>query len=281
MYAHPFSPFPLYTPSPSIPLAILPPPPLATLPPPPPYYPPKTLQPSCFGSFPSQIPITLAWPNPFATPNGFTQSQTILNTSHLTTSHTLSTHTPTPTTIAPLPPPIKEVVIARGKSSARVGKGSKSTIFHVGAKRFALTFDGSCTTPYHIMERRGRFFGSLWLGLDGLKWLLAEWAFLRLSPELKGFFRFFRTGYNILELSCLQNHYGRFVELAEYHEEAQRGGIRVPEGYQGKGWARFQDELDSFFLGKAAPMTKGIGNFHNDKGHQIRKESVLCNILVK
>ncbi len=84
-----------------------------------------------------------------------------------------------------------------------------------------------------------------------------------------------------MELSCLQNHYGRFVELVEYHRGAQRGGIRVLEGYWGKGWARFQDELDSFFLGKATPTTKGIGNFRNDKGHQIRKESVLRDIPVK
>ena len=90
--------------------------------------------------------------------------------------------------------------------------------------------------PYYFTERRGNFFGSLWLGLTGLQWLLAEWASLRQVADLKGFFHFYRTSYSILEFSCLQNHHGRFVEVAEYHGGgAQRGGLRVPEGYRGKG----------------------------------------------
>ena len=65
--------------------------------------------------------------------------------------------------------------------------------------------------------------------------------------DLKGFFRFYRTGYSILEVSCLQNHYGRFVEVAEYHGGAQRGGLRVPEGYRGKGWAGSNGKYALFF----------------------------------
>ena len=41
-------------------------------------------------------------------------------------------------------------------------------VFRVGAKNFTLAFDGGRTAPYHIKERRGKFFGSLWLGHDGL-----------------------------------------------------------------------------------------------------------------
>ncbi len=41
----------------------------------------------------------------------------------------------------------------------------------------------------------------------------------------RGFFRFLRTDYSNLELSCLQNQHGRFVELSEYHGGAQHGGI--------------------------------------------------------
>uniref|UniRef100_A0A2N9F6L3 Uncharacterized protein n=1 Tax=Fagus sylvatica TaxID=28930 RepID=A0A2N9F6L3_FAGSY len=74
------------------------------------------------------------------------------------------------------------------------------------------------------------------------------------SSELKGFFRFKRTEYSTLEFSCLQNQRGRFVELCEYHGGAQRGGIRVPKGYLGKGWHRFAEELNSFFLGKQPPV---------------------------
>ena len=60
----------------------------------------------------------------------------------------------------------------------------------MGAKNFVLTFDGGRTAPYHFTERRGNFFGSLWLGLTGLQWLLAEWASLRQVADLKGFFHF-------------------------------------------------------------------------------------------
>ena len=129
----------------------------------------------------------------------------------------------------------------------------------MGAKRFTLAFDGDRSAPYHIMERRGKFVGSLWLGFEGLRWLLAEWVFLRTCIDLKGFFRFYRSGYSILEFSCLENQHGRFVELAEYQGGAQRGGIRVLEGYQGKGWARFESELINFFLGQSAPA-KESGN---------------------
>ena len=41
-------------------------------------------------------------------------------------------------------------------------------VFRVGAKNFTLAFDGGRMAPYHIKERRGKFFGSLWLGHDGL-----------------------------------------------------------------------------------------------------------------
>uniref|UniRef100_A0A2N9GD56 Reverse transcriptase domain-containing protein n=1 Tax=Fagus sylvatica TaxID=28930 RepID=A0A2N9GD56_FAGSY len=141
----------------------------------------------------------------------------------------------------------------------RVGKGSNEAFFRVGAKRFMLAFDCDRSAPYHIMERRGKFVGYLWLGFEGLWWLLAEWAFLRTCIDLKGFFRFYRSGYSILEFSCLENQHGRFVELAKYQGGAQRGGIRVLEGYRGKGWARFESRLINFFLGQSA-RAKENGN---------------------
>ena len=89
--------------------------------------------------------------------------------------------------------------------------------------------------------------------------------------DLKGFFRFYRTGYSILEVSCLQNHYGRFVEVAEYHGGAQRGGLRVPEGYRGKGWARFKREICSFFLSTAASAKRVTGHLRNGKQEPVGK----------
>lgn len=81
--------------------------------------------------------------------------------------------------------------------------------------------------------------------------------------DLKGFFRFLRIDYNTLEFNCLQNKNGRFVELLEYHGGAQRGGIRVPEGYQSAGWDRFATELESFFLGKLALVGDRVGSSRN------------------
>jgi hypothetical protein len=71
--------------------------------------------------------------------------------------------------------------------------------------------------------------------------------------------------YSTLEFSCLQNQCGRFVEVCEYHGGAQRGGLRVPEGYLGKGWNRFAEELASFFLGKKSPVELRDGKSHNGK----------------
>jgi hypothetical protein len=141
----------------------------------------------------------------------------------------------------------------------------------VGAKSFFLVFDGGRTAPYHIIEKRGKFVGSLWLGLDNLRWVLQTWGLLQQSSELKGFFRFKRTEYSTLEFSCLQNQRGRFVELCEYHGGAQRGGIRVPEGYLGKGWHRFAEELNSFFLGKQPPVEFREGRSRNGKTIPNRK----------
>ncbi len=135
----------------------------------------------------------------------------------------------------------------------------------MGAKSFFLVFDGGRTAPYHIIEKRGKFVGSLWLGLDNLRWVLQTWGLLQQSSELKGFFRFKRTKYSTLEFSCLQNQRGRFVELCEYHGGAQRGGIRVLEGYLGKGWHWFAKELNSFFLGKQPPVEFREGRSRNGK----------------
>jgi hypothetical protein len=114
-----------------------------------------------------------------------------------------------------------------------------------------LGFEGDRADPYHITECRGRFRGSLWVGSSGLKWLLKEMdGMMKPGSHLEGFFRFFRDGYRILELSCLKNRGGRFIELRDYHSGSQQGNLRIPEGKGGTGWARFDRELRRFFLGE-------------------------------
>jgi hypothetical protein len=120
----------------------------------------------------------------------------------------------------------------------------------VGAKTFTLSFDGGRVAPYQIKERRSRFQGSLWLNMNGLKWLLGVIEQVRLKEEKKGFFQFLRSNYSILEVSCLTNRGGRFFEVVDYHSGAQRGNIRIPEGSRGIGWGKLATEIDSFFLGK-------------------------------
>lgn len=126
--------------------------------------------------------------------------------------------------------------------------GVREVSIRVGVKQFSLTFEGGQVAPYHIIERRGKFVSSLWLGMASLKWVFLTWSTLCKSSDLKGFLIFLRTNYNTLELSCLQNQYGRFVELLEYHGGVQRGGIRVLEGYRGTGWKRFAKRIESFFF---------------------------------
>ena len=101
------------------------------------------------------------------------------------------------------------------------------------------------------MEKRGRFKGSLWLGLKGLRWALGELGKLNYnSPTHIGTFEFLHDGYHTLEFSCLSNRGGRFVELSEYHVGSQRGNLRIPEGQKGAGWAQFGSELRQYFLPK-------------------------------
>ncbi len=102
---------------------------------------------------------------------------------------------------------------------------------------------------YHIMERRGRFRGSLWLGLGGLRWLVNVILKLcNLACTLDGFFEFFRDGYRVLEISCLSNRGGRFLDISEYHSGAHRGSIRLPEGRRGAGWSLFEFQVRKYFL---------------------------------
>uniref|UniRef100_A0A2N9GQ47 Reverse transcriptase domain-containing protein n=1 Tax=Fagus sylvatica TaxID=28930 RepID=A0A2N9GQ47_FAGSY len=135
--------------------------------------------------------------------------------------------------------------------------------FRIDSKLFSLGFDGGRFDPYHVMERRGKFQGSLWLGLRGLRWALEEMGKLKdLASSQAGHFQFMRDGYRTLELSCLSNRGGRFVELVEYHGGAQRGNLRIPEGRRGVGWVKFESELRRYFLTKidASPPQPSSGD---------------------
>lgn len=72
-------------------------------------------------------------------------------------------------------------------TTKRVFHGKRSSIFRLGAKTFTLSFDGGRVAPYQIKERRGRFHGSLWLGMPGLKRLLDVIEQVRNTRDKSGF----------------------------------------------------------------------------------------------
>jgi hypothetical protein len=150
----------------------------SSVPPPPPPY---------FGSLPAQS--TIGWPFPHytlpaQTCNTFTpqilpQANPIFNLPQ--------------TQPIPLHPHPKRVTAKSIRKGTQRTVGSQVCSFRVGAKHFSFDFDGGRTAPYHITEKRGRFVGSLWLGLKSLHWLTETWGSLRQTEDLKGFFRFLRT----------------------------------------------------------------------------------------
>ena len=124
-------------------------------------------------------------------------------------------------------------------------------VFSIDAKAFTLVFDGGRLDPYNIKERRGHFRRSLWVGLEGLRWLLDVFIMLQNpNKKLEGFFKFHRDYYRILEFSCFTNRGGRFVEVTEYHSGTHRGSIRILEGWRGAGWLVFEFQVHKFFLGE-------------------------------
>uniref|UniRef100_A0A2N9EUT4 Uncharacterized protein n=1 Tax=Fagus sylvatica TaxID=28930 RepID=A0A2N9EUT4_FAGSY len=245
-------------PPPNVPqLHFQPSPNVLQIPPPPPNVPQQQathVPPPCFESFQPQSLLT--WPQH--------QHKHIPKPSSPPLNLIPTLANPIPTLPNPSPT-LRKVTLPPTIRGKHVASGRREGLFRVGAKNFSLAFDGGRAAPYHILEKRRKFVGSLWLGLKSLKWVLTTWNVLRQCMDLKGFFRFLRTDYSTLELSYLQNKNGRFVEISEYHGGAQRGSIRVPEGYRGTGWDRFAMEIESFFLGKSAPVGDRGSNLHNGR----------------
>ena len=127
------------------------------------------------------------------------------------------------------------------------------------------------------------------MGIAGLKWLLEVLAKLR-TPQInpQGFIQHFRDGYRVLEVSGMKNDRGCYIEISEFHSGSQQGGIRVPEGRRGAGWAFFERELRRYFLfgnpsptavfgmGRTLPKKLGdckISGWKHDLG-----KSIVCEI---
>ena len=127
------------------------------------------------------------------------------------------------------------------------------------------------------------------MGSAGLKWLLEVLATLR-TPHInpQGFIQHFRDGYRALEVSGMKNDRGCYIEISEFHSGSQQGGIRVPEGRRGAGWAFFERELRRYFLsGNSSPtavssmgrtLPKKLGDRKiSGRKHDLGK-SIACEI---
>ena len=65
----------------------------------------------------------------------------------------------------------------------RGGVENGGNAFSIDSKVFKLAFDGGRVDPYNITERRVRFRGSLWLSIEGLRWMLD--IFIKLQNRTK------------------------------------------------------------------------------------------------
>jgi hypothetical protein len=142
----------------------------------------------------------------------------------------------------------------RNVAQHRGDEASGGNAFCIDSKAFTLTFDGGRADPYNIKERRGRYRGSLWVGLSELRWILDVFVKLRNPNQtIEGHYEFHRDGYRVLGTSCLANSGGRYVEVSEYHSGTHRGSIRIPEGRRGAGWSVFEFQVRKYFLGELTP----------------------------
>uniref|UniRef100_A0A2N9IIE9 Sialyltransferase-like protein n=1 Tax=Fagus sylvatica TaxID=28930 RepID=A0A2N9IIE9_FAGSY len=170
---------------------------------------------------------------------------------------------------APPKPPKLTTIVSTHAPEHKENRETGGNTFCIDSKAFKLTFDGGRTAPYNISERRGQYRGSLWVGLTGLRWLLDVFAKLRAKNQsIEGFFEFHRDGYRVIELSCLANRGGRYVEISEYHSGTHRGSVRIPEGRRGAGWSLFEFQVRKFFLGEITPalVTQALPSQNRDAG---------------
>uniref|UniRef100_A0A2N9IJZ1 Reverse transcriptase domain-containing protein n=1 Tax=Fagus sylvatica TaxID=28930 RepID=A0A2N9IJZ1_FAGSY len=176
---------------------------------------------------------------------------------------------PLPYNTDPPKPPKSTTILSTHAPEHKENRETGGNTFCIDSKAFKLTFDGGRTDPYNISERRGQYRGSLWVGLTGLRWLLDVFAKLRAKNQsIEGFFEFHRDGYRVIELSCLANRGGRYVEISEYHSGTHRGSVRIPEGRRGAGWSLFEFQVRKFFLGEITPalVTQALPSQNRDAG---------------
>ncbi len=190
-------------PPPPPPFASYPPPPPSSRPPPPPApatisptYPPAytsypipppplTPIPPPITTYPTHIPYPIYPSHPSYLASLENNVAPTLPVTEWPATHSKLQHTSLP---KKPDPPLHYQPIA-----SSVPSGKRSSVFRLGAKTFTLLFDGGRAAPYLIKERRGRFQGSLWLNLNGLKWLLGVIEQVRRKDDKKGFFQFLRS----------------------------------------------------------------------------------------
>ena len=140
---------------------------MMTIPLPPPLLAPTLLNPHAYPSFtvPPIPPYTPCLPWTFhTTPSLFHPQQPYLYPSNQLPQKTQLTYTPN----QELQPSQNLKPIPQSKPTYPKSSEVRGNSFRIDSKIFSLGFDGGKVDLYHIMERKGRFQGSIWLGI---KWL--------------------------------------------------------------------------------------------------------------
>ena len=111
---------------------------------------------------------------------------------------------------------------------------------------------------YSITKKRGKHHGSIQVGRLRLDWTIA--CLLELcwwDSSKQHVFKRFHEHHKILEFSSRLNNGGLFVEISEYHNEATRGCLHVPEGRNKGGWVFLEMKLHVFFFGENRLQGRG------------------------
>jgi hypothetical protein len=115
--------------------------------------------------------------------------------------------------------------------------------FSIEAKSFFFSSKNG-SSLFRLEERRKNFLGYIFVSTQGSSWLVdtVEAACQGKEDIAKSF----REGDKALMVHEGANKAGRFLEVAVFAEGGRKGGLWLPEGWDGQGWRRFAGELRHF-----------------------------------
>jgi hypothetical protein len=135
--------------------------------------------------------------------------------------------------------------------------------FKVEAKTF---FFSTKAAKLRLEERRKGFLGHILVGHRCASWLAATVEEASLSPVMEDFVKSSSEGRMSLLVRGGCNKAGRFLEVAAFVDDDQKGIMWIPEARSGRGWRRFVVELRSLLAALASsPGFSYEGSFLEEK----------------